>query len=181
MSSVNKVILVGRLGVDPELRFTQSGTAVGNLSIATSDNWKDKSGQRQERTEWHRVVVWGKQAETCGEFLSKGSLVYLEGRLQTREWTDKENRRQFTTEVVADRVVFLGGGASGERRSGPRGGDSQGDSYSSNYNDQREGQGYGQRDSGPASGDRDYASRDSGFDSNDAGYSGGRSDDDIPF
>src|SRR5438045_2358159 len=106
---VNKVILVGNLGADPEVRFTPSGQAVANFRIATSESWNDKNGQKQERTEWHRIVVWGKLGELCGEYLAKGRQCFVEGRLQTREWTDKENRKQYTTEVVAQNVVFLGG------------------------------------------------------------------------
>ncbi len=105
---VNKVILIGNLGADPEVRFTPGGHAVANFRIATSDTWTDKNGQKQERTEWHRIVVWGKPAENCGEYLKKGRQVYVEGRLQTREWTDKENRKNYTTEVVAHTVTFLG-------------------------------------------------------------------------
>jgi len=106
---VNKVILVGNLGADPEVRFTPSGQAVANFRIATSESWTDKSGQKQERTEWHRIVVWGKLGELCGEYLAKGRQCFVEGRLQTREWTDKENKKNYTTEVVATNVVFLGG------------------------------------------------------------------------
>jgi single-strand DNA-binding protein len=106
---VNKVILIGNLGADPEVRFTPGGQAVANFRIATSDTWTDKNGQKQERTEWHRIVVWGKLAELCGEYLKKGRQCYVEGRLQTREWTDKEGRKNYTTEVVANSVVFLGG------------------------------------------------------------------------
>lgn len=116
MASVNKVILIGNLGVDPEVRYTQGGQAVANFRIACNDTWTDKSGQRQERTEWVRIVAWGKTAELCGEYLQKGRQVYIEGRLQTREWTDKENRKQWTTEVVASQVVFLGSGQGGGRR-----------------------------------------------------------------
>uniref|UniRef100_UPI0013D32DDB single-stranded DNA-binding protein n=1 Tax=Myxococcus vastator TaxID=2709664 RepID=UPI0013D32DDB len=108
---VNKVILIGNLGADPEVRFTPGGQAVANFRIATSESWVDKNGQKQERTEWHRIVVWGKLAELCGEYLKKGRQCYVEGRLQTREWTDKENRKNYTTEVVANAVTFLGGGA----------------------------------------------------------------------
>ncbi|AEI62581.1 single-stranded DNA-binding protein [Corallococcus macrosporus] len=107
---VNKVILIGNLGADPEVRFTPGGQAVANFRIATSESWVDKNGQKQERTEWHRIVVWGKLAELCGEYLKKGRQCYVEGRLQTREWTDKENRKNYTTEVVANAVTFLGGG-----------------------------------------------------------------------
>jgi single-strand DNA-binding protein len=110
---VNKVILIGNLGADPEVRFTPSGQAVANFRIATSESWTDKQGQKQERTEWHRIVVWGKQAELCGEYLAKGRQCFVEGRLQTREWTDKENKKNYTTEVVANHVVFLGGRGEG--------------------------------------------------------------------
>lgn len=106
---VNKVILIGNLGADPEVRFTPSGQAVANFRIATSESWTDKQGQKQERTEWHRIVVWGKLGELCGEYLKKGRQCYVEGRLQTREWTDKENKKNYTTEVVATQVTFLGG------------------------------------------------------------------------
>jgi single-strand DNA-binding protein len=105
---VNKAILIGNLGADPEVRFTPGGQAVANFRIATSESWTDKNGQKQDRTEWHRIVVWGKLAELCGEYLAKGRQCYVEGRLQTREWTDKENRKNYTTEVVASNVVFLG-------------------------------------------------------------------------
>src|SRR3954470_3719186 len=121
MGSVNKVILVGNLGADPELKYTPSNRPVCNLSIATNEVFKDKGGQRQERTEWHRVTVWGEQAENCSKYLAKGRSVYIEGRLQTRSWDDKEGKKRYTTEVVADRVVFMGGGAPGEggaRRAG---------------------------------------------------------------
>jgi single-strand DNA-binding protein len=108
---VNKVILIGNLGVDPEVRFTPGGQAVANFRVATNDSWTDKAGQKQERTEWHRIVVWGKLAELCGEYLKKGRQCYVEGRLQTREWTDKEGKKNWTTETVANTVQFLGGGA----------------------------------------------------------------------
>ena len=113
MASVNKVILVGNLGRDPELRYTQGGSAVTNFTLATNEKWRDKDGNNQERTEWHRVVVWGRQAETCAEYLAKGRQVYLEGRLQTRQWEDKEGNKRWTTEVVAQRVQFLGSKPSG--------------------------------------------------------------------
>ena len=108
MASVNKVILVGNLGRDPEMRYMPSGDALASFSIATTDTWKDKSGQRQERTEWHRISMFGKQAEIAGQYLKKGSSVYIEGRLQTRKWTDKEGQERQTTEVVADRMQMLG-------------------------------------------------------------------------
>lgn len=107
-SGVNKVMLLGRLGVDPEVRFTPGGQAVANFRMATNETWNDKNGQRQERTEWHRIVVWGKLAELCGQYLAKGRQCFVEGRLQTREWTDKENRKNYTTEIVASNVTFLG-------------------------------------------------------------------------
>ena len=116
---VNKVILVGHLGADPDMRYTPSGQGVCELRLATSESWNDKNGQRQERTEWHRVTVWGDQAENCSKYLSKGRTVYVEGRLQTRSWDDKEGKKRYSTDVVADRVVFLsaGGGEGGARRS----------------------------------------------------------------
>ncbi|SFL67486.1 single-stranded DNA-binding protein [Nitrosomonas communis] len=113
MASINKVILIGNLGRDPEVRYMPSGDAMANLNIATTDTWKDKGGDKQERTEWHRVVMFGKQAEIAGEYLKKGSQVYIEGRLQTRKWTDKSNIERYTTEIVADRMQMLGGRAAG--------------------------------------------------------------------
>ena len=108
MASVNKVILVGNLGRDPESRFLPDGGAVCNFSIATTDKWKDKSGEQQERTEWHRIATFNKLAEICGEYLKKGSQVYIEGRLQTRKWQDKDGQERYTTEIVADRMQMLG-------------------------------------------------------------------------
>lgn len=105
---VNRVILVGRLGRDPEMRHTSSGTAVANFSVATSERWNDQKGERQERTEWHNVVVWNKLAEICNEYLSKGKLVYIEGRLQTRDWEDRDGNKRRTTEVVASEMRMLG-------------------------------------------------------------------------
>ena len=151
MGSVNKVILVGNLGADPELKYTPSSRPLCNLRIATTDVFKDKSGQRQERTEWHRVTVWGDQAENCSKYLSKGRSVYIEGRLQTRSY-DKDGQKHYATDVVADRVVFLGGGGGG----GGGGGEGR-----------RQG-GAGPRDSGPP-------------DDGDVGPSTPPSDDDIPF
>ena len=107
--SVNKVLLIGRLGANPEIRYTNTGTAVANFNMATSENWNDKNGQRQERTEWHRVVVWGKLAELCEKYLSKGRQCFVEGRLQTRSWDDKDGNKKYTTEIVAATVQFLGG------------------------------------------------------------------------
>ena len=113
MGSVNKVILVGNLGRDAEIRHTSGGTAVATLSLATTDVWTDKGGQRQEKTEWHRVVLWGKTAETLQEYLLKGRQIYVEGRLQTRQWDDRDGNKRYTTETRADRVVLLGGRGSG--------------------------------------------------------------------
>ena len=111
---VNKVILIGNLGADPETRYTSSGTAITSLRIATSEQWTDKqSGERQERTEWHRVKLFGKLAEIAGEYLKKGSQVYVEGRLQTRKWQDKEGQEKYTTEIIADRMQMLGSRAGG--------------------------------------------------------------------
>jgi len=121
MGSVNKVILVGNLGADPELKYTPSNRAVCNLRIATTDVFKDKGGQRQEKTEWHRITVWGDQAENCSKYLQKGRSVYIEGRLQTRSY-DKDGQKHYATDVVADRVVFLGSGnGGGERAEGGAG------------------------------------------------------------
>lgn len=152
---VNKVILIGNLGADPEVRFTPGGQAVANFRIATSESWNDKNGQKQERTEWHRIVVWGKLAELCGEYLKKGRQCYVEGRLQTREWTDKEGRKNYTTEVVASAVTFLGGRDAGDGAGG----------------------GYrGRASGGPSRGMDDYGPPPPGMD--DGGMGG---DDDIPF
>jgi single-strand DNA-binding protein len=116
MGSVNRVILVGNLGADAELRYTGGGAAVANFRLATTEVFKDKDGQRQEQTEWHRVSLWGKQAETIAQWLVKGKQVYVEGRLQTRKWQDKDGNDRYTTEVRGDRVVLLGGGGGGGRR-----------------------------------------------------------------
>lgn len=108
---VNKVILVGNLGRDPELRFTPSGRPVAKFSVATSERWVDQDNQRQERTEWHNVVVWGKQAEACGQYLSKGRQVYVEGSIRSRSYDDKDGNKRYVTEIIARDVRFLGGGA----------------------------------------------------------------------
>ena len=110
MGSVNKVILVGNLGRDAELRYTPGGAAVATLNLATTEVWNDKNQQRQEKTEWHRVVLWGKQAESLQEYLLKGKQIYVEGRLQTRQWDDKDGNKRYTTEIKADRITLLGGG-----------------------------------------------------------------------
>jgi single-strand DNA-binding protein len=165
MGSVNKVILIGNLGADPELKYTPSSRALCNLRIATTDVFKDKGGQRQERTEWHRVTVWGDQAENCSKYLSKGRSVYVEGRLQTRSY-DKDGQKHYATDVVAERVVFLGSGGGGgppgeggARRGGGGGGGGGGASGRPGWGNE-----------GPAPGGDD-------------GDTGGPppSDDDIPF
>ena len=113
MASVNKVILIGNLGKDPETRYLPSGDAVANFSIATTEKFKDKSGAQQEHTEWHRISFFGRQAEIAGEYLKKGSPVYIEGRIRTRKWQDKEGQERFTTEIVGDRMQLLGSRGGG--------------------------------------------------------------------
>ena len=113
MASVNKVILIGNLGADPETRYLPSGDAVTNIRIATTETWKDKSGEKQEHTEWHRVAFFGKTAEIAGEYLKKGSPVYVEGRIRTRKWQDKEGQERYSTEIVADRMQLLGARGGG--------------------------------------------------------------------
>jgi single-strand DNA-binding protein len=128
MASVNKVILIGNLGRDPETRYTTGGDAVTNLNIATSETWKDKAGEKQEKTEWHRVVLFGRQAEIAGEYLKKGRSVYIEGRLQTKKYTDKDGVEKYSTEIVGDRMQLLGsrdgsgGGGDAEFSGGGGGG-----------------------------------------------------------
>jgi single-strand DNA-binding protein len=114
--SLNRVLLIGNLGKDPEVRFTPGGRAVARFPIATSEVWQDQEGQRQERTEWHNVVVWGKQAETCGQYLSKGRQVFLEGSIRSRQYDDKEGNKRYITEVIAQRVQFLGSRGDGPQR-----------------------------------------------------------------
>lgn len=123
--SVNKVIIVGRLGQDPEIRNTSSGTAVANFSVATSESWTDKTGQKQERTEWHRIVVWSRLAELCQQYLSKGRQVYVEGRLQTRQWQDNTGATRYTTEIQAQTIQFLGGSAGASTGAGAQSFDRQ--------------------------------------------------------
>ncbi len=119
---INKVILVGHLGRDPEIRSTTSGTPVGNFSLATNRQWKDRDGQRQEETEWHQIVVWGRQAEVAGQYLSRGRQVYIEGRLQTRSWEDRNSgEKRYKTEVVCEILKFLGGRGDTGGPPGPQG------------------------------------------------------------
>jgi len=117
--SVNKVILLGRLGQDPELKYTPGGSAVCNFSLATTEAWTDKQGQKQEKTEWHRIVVWGKLAELCNQYLAKGRQAFLEGRLQTRSWDDKEGNKRYTTEILASTVQFIGGATASNNSQAP--------------------------------------------------------------
>ena len=168
MASVNKVILVGNLGRDPETRYMPDGGAITNISIATTSSWKDKSGEKQEATEWHRISFFGKLAEIAGEYLKKGSQVYVEGKLRTRKWQDKDGQEKYTTEVIADAMQMLGGrqGMGGEGGGASSGG---GD--------------YGRSSSGSASGP---AGGGSGSASKPAAAKGGAAkfddfEDDIPF
>lgn len=122
MSSLNKAMIIGRLGQDPEVRYTQSNTAVANLSVATSERYKDASGQQQETTEWHRVVLWDRLAEIAQEYLEKGSQVYIEGPIQTRQWEDKQGQTRYTTEIKGLRLVMLSDGRGAEAGQGGGGG-----------------------------------------------------------
>ena len=126
MGSVNKVILVGNLGRDAELRYTPGGAAVATINMATTDVYKDREGQKKEDTQWHRVVLWGRTAESLHEYLTKGKQIYVEGRLQTRKWTDKDGVEKYTTEIRGDRVVLLGGGGGGGGQRSARPADSGG-------------------------------------------------------
>jgi single-strand DNA-binding protein len=119
MAGLNKVILIGNLGRDPELRYTASGQPVANFTLATTESWTNKSGEREQRTEWHRIVAWGRLAEICGEHMNKGKQVYVEGRLQTREWEDREGNKRRTTEVTANQVLMLGRRGESGSPSGP--------------------------------------------------------------
>ena len=170
MAGVNKVILVGNLGRDPELRYTQSGQAVVNFTLATSESWTDKSGEKAERTEWHRIVVWGRTGEMCAQYLSKGRSVYIEGRIQTREWEDKEGNKRSTTEINAQTVQFLGGprgDSDGPRGGAPGGGAPSGGGPSGG--------------GGPGGGGPSGESDPTGGGSRDSGSSGPPDDSGIPF
>lgn len=134
MASVNKVILVGNLGKDPEVRYMPNGEAVCNFSIATTDSWKDKAGAKQERTEWHNIVMYRKLAEIAGEYLKKGRPVYVEGRLQTRKWQTKEGQDRYSTEIIADQMQMLGGRDGGGAAASYDGGMDQSSSGASDYN-----------------------------------------------
>lgn len=138
MSSLNKVMLIGRLGQDPEVRYTQSNTAVATLNIATSERYKDGNGEYQEKTEWHRVVAWGRLAEICQQYLNKGSLVYIEGPLQTRQWEDNQGQKKYTTEIKALQMTMLdskggsNGNQDGNKNSAPQNSNTQNKPMSSN-------------------------------------------------
>src|SRR4051812_22640038 len=161
---VNKVILVGHLGADPDMRYTPSGQGVCELRLATSESWNDKNGQRQERTEWHRIVVWGKRAEVCSKYLAKGRQVFVEGRIQTRSYDDKDGNKRYITEIIAADVQFLGGGRDGAAGGGGGGGGARG----------------GRSDDGPPPppADNDFGG---GYGGGGGGGGGGGPDDDIPF
>lgn len=157
-AGVNKVILVGNLGADPEMRYTPGGAGVCELRLATNEQWTDKNGQRQERTEWHRVVVWGKRAEVCSKYLSKGRQAYVEGRLRTRSWEDKEGQKRYTTEIIANDVQFLSSGGGGGGGGGRGGSD------------------------GPPPGEPDFGGGGGGgYGGGGGGNYGGGGDDDVPF
>jgi len=141
MGSVNKVILIGNLGADPEVRYTQGGLLVANLRIATTKKFRDRDNNLQEKTEWHRVVVWDKQAEHCKQYLSKGRQVYVEGELETREWTDKDGQKRYSTEVKANQIVFLGAQGGGDRQE-HRGGGYQDRPQGQQTGDQRQAEDY---------------------------------------
>lgn len=126
MNGLNKVQLIGNLGRDPEVRHTPAGTQVANFTLATNETFNDRNGNRQERTEWHRIVVWSKLAEICGQYLSKGEKVYIEGRLQTRQWEDQQGQKRQTTEIVAQNMIMLGRGGAGGGQGGGQGGAYQG-------------------------------------------------------
>ena len=123
--SVNRAILVGRLGRDPETRYTSGGQAVCNFTLATDETYKDRNGERQKRTEWHRIVVWGKQAEIAQQYLHKGSLIFVEGRIQTRQWDDREGQKRTTVEIVASNFRMLGGRGDGAVAPGPGAADAE--------------------------------------------------------
>jgi single-strand DNA-binding protein len=168
MASVNKCIFIGNLGRDPEMRYMPSGEAIANFSIACTDSFKSKSGEKQERTEWVRIAMFGRQAEIAGEYLKKGSSVYIEGRMQTRKWQNKEGIDQYTTEIVADRMQMLGGRNSGGSYDG---GMDQSNGADDNYN-QTPNQNTAKQTSAPAQASTKPVSGGSGFDD---------FEDDIPF
>ena len=170
MSGVNKVIILGRLGQDPELKYTPSGAAVCNFSVATSESWADKSGQKQEKTEWHRVVVWGKLGELCNQYLAKGRQAFVEGSLQTRSWEGKDGSKRYTTEIVARNVQFIGGQAQASDR-----GSSQPNNYEEGFSSQRAAPAPATQ--GSSGGQNQFMDQQSYSVSNEASFTA----DDIPF
>ncbi len=176
MAGLNKVMLIGNLGRDPEIRHTASGQQVANFSLATSESYNDRNGQRQTRTEWHKVVVWAKLAEICGQYLRKGSRIYIEGRLQTRQWEDQQSQKRSTTEVVATNMLMLGGRGEGA-------GDSQGGgNYQQNSSYQQggyQGGAQGGPQSSPPPQAQPQGAPDSGFVPDSSMDPG--ADDDLPF
>ena len=171
---VNKVILIGNLGGDPEVRYTPGGAAVANVNLATNESWTDREGQRQERTEWHRLVFWSKLAEIVGQYLKKGSKVYVEGRLQTRQWDDQSGQKRYTTEIVVSDMQMLDGRGDGAMGDGGGMGGSQGEEPPSGGAD------FGQGGGGGGGGGADFGQGGGG-----GGGGGGGSavteDDDLPF
>lgn len=173
MASVNKVILVGNLGRDPEVRYMPNGEAVCNFSIATTDSWKDKAGAKQERTEWHNIVMYRKLAEIAGEYLKKGRPVYVEGRLQTRKWQTKEGQDRYTTEIIADQMQMLGGREGGGSNASYDGGmDQSSGGDDSSYSQAPSNQNQVKQSNAPAQSTAKPAAGGSGFDD---------FEDDIPF
>ena len=177
---INKVILVGNLGNDPEVRYAQSGSAITTISVATSDSWKDKDGNQQERTEWHRVKAFGRLAEIMGEYLKKGRQVYIEGSLRTEKYTDKNGVEKYSTDIIADEMQMLGGmgegGGGGQRGGGERSERPARPSGGGGGGGQRGGGDYGQR-----SGGGDYGSRSGGGSAPPSSRNDDFPDDDIPF
>jgi single-strand DNA-binding protein len=179
-ASLNKVMIIGNLGRDPELRTTEGGQSVATLNVATTDTWVDKSGNKQERTEWHRVVVWGRQGENAAKYLKKGRSVYVEGRIQTREYTDKEGVKKYATDVVADTVQFLGGAAGGGDSEG--GGGYGGGNRGGGYGGGGAAGGGGARSGGGGGGRTNTQTEDDAPARDQGGAGGGNfNDDDIPF
>lgn len=179
MAAVNKVILVGNLGRDPEVREIAGGRKVAEFSVATTETWNDRDGQRQERTEWHRVVVWGPQADACGRFLTKGRQVYVDGRIQSRKYTDKDGVERTSYDIVANDVVFLGGARDGGGGGGGGGGGRDGGGGGGGYN--RGGGGGGGRDGGGYGGNDGGGGGGGGGSRNEPPANDGFNDDDVPF
>ena len=173
---VNKVILIGNLGGDPEVRYTPGGAAVANVNLATNESWNDREGNKQERTEWHRLVFWSKLAEIVGQYLKKGSKVYVEGRLQTRQWDDQSGQKRYTTEIVVSDMQMLDGRGDGAM-GGPQGGVPPGGGPPGGGADYGQGQG----DGGGGGGGGYAAPPGGGGDGGGGGGGGVTEDDDLPF